>query len=144
MLREWGSRNTGKRGQGGAGRDTCEPLRAVKQNRGKIWSRFQGRRPDFQQKRSKNGSWRERTGLPQGRHGNLILSAHLDDSVSLTDPAVFGCNAVGIYLQDTCILGTWAPMVSFSVQVGMCWVASPWGAPKANAQACSLSHLTSK
>lgn len=33
-------------------------------------------------------------------------AAHLDDSVSLADPAVFGCNAVGIHLQGTYILGT--------------------------------------
>lgn len=40
--------------------------------------------------------------------------AHLDDAVSLTDPAVFGCNAVGIYLQDTHILGTWCLTCPFS------------------------------
>ena len=114
-----GTEIEGKRA-GGTDRDTRESLRAVNQNRNKIRSRFQGRRPGSQQKISRNGPWRERTGLLQGRHGNLLLSAHLDDSVSLTDPAVFGCNAVGIYLQDTCILGTWAPMVSFSVQVSVC------------------------
>lgn len=37
-------------------------------------------------------------------------AAHLDDSVSLADPAVFGCNAVGIHLQGTYIhLGDSAP-----------------------------------
>lgn len=73
---------------------------------------FQGRRPSSQQKRSRNGLRRGK-----GRHDSLTSSAHLDDSVSLTDPAIFGCNAVGIYLQDTCILGTWAPMVPFSLRM---------------------------
>lgn len=77
--------------------------------------RFQGRRPGSQQKRSRKGLKRR-----QGRHGSLISSAHLDDSVSLTDPAIFGCNAVGIYLQDTCILGTLATLMPFSVCVCVC------------------------
>lgn len=38
---------------------------------------------------------------------------HLDDTVSLTDPAIFGCNAIGVHLQSTCIMGTWHPSLRF-------------------------------
>lgn len=44
-----------------------------------------------------------------------VPQAHLDDTVSLTDPAIFGCNAVGIHLQGTGINGALAPSTKVPV-----------------------------
>lgn len=66
-----------------------------------------------------------------------VHPAHLDDAVSLADPAIFGCNAVGIHLQGTVIKGIWHSPLSWPFSTK----GQPHlGAPKANRKllpACS-------
>lgn len=74
--------------------------------------RFQSQQDAWHQAKLLAGQSRDglrRSGVTAGTLGPGVrpaYPAHLDDSVSFSDPAVFGCNAVGIHLQGTHILGT--------------------------------------